>query len=74
MKTFLRLSGMNGFPVYVDANSITAFALSQGQTTMYLASGQEIVVKDNVDNIMNRINTLAGPQTMKPTAVGIAVK
>jgi uncharacterized protein YlzI (FlbEa/FlbD family) len=76
MKTFLRVKGINNTAVLVEANSIIAFSSINNQTTLHLTSGQEIIVQDNPDQIISRINNLAGPQNVPnhPVAEGILIK
>ena len=75
MRPFLKLQGINKTSVLVDANGITAFASTDSQTIIYLASGQEIIVQDKVDDIVSRINNLMLPQTPRTATVpGILIK
>jgi uncharacterized protein YlzI (FlbEa/FlbD family) len=71
MKQFLKLTGMDGSRVFVDANGIIAFAATQVKTTMYLSSGQTIDVKESPEVITQRINSSVAQPFPKPTVVGI---
>lgn len=76
MKVFLKFKGLNNSVVLVDPNCIIAFTVTNNQTTLHLTSGQEFPIQDNTDQVMARINNLAGPQQVSnhPLQEGVIIR
>jgi hypothetical protein len=73
MRTYIRLTSQTNTPIIVDPNAIIVYDKSNptGLTALHLQSGLSINVKETVEFIMAKINTVARDTQSNVMSVGI---
>ena len=76
MRTYIRLTSESNSPIIIDPNAIIVYDRnnSAAVTALHLESGHSINVKETVEFIMGKINSVAITKDTQSNVISVGIK